>query len=282
MTRGSVIVPAHDEASVIRRCLDALFTGIDATEIDVIVACNGCTDDTAELARSSGHPVRVIEIPTPSKPAALRAAEAGDPPFPRIYLDADVELAGPAALAVLTTLDDGAAAARPPIRFDTERSSSPVRAYYRARGRAPALMERLWGAGVYGLSRSGRERFGDYPDVVAEDLFVDQHFDDTDIAIVPTVPVVVRVPRTTDALLRVLRRTYRGNDDNQRDLAPDDTRSPRTSTSVVFRQVAASARLGPGAARDAVVYVAITIAARLRARLGHGERWERDDTSREA
>ncbi len=47
---ASVIVPAHNEASVIRRCLDSLNgqAGLDT----LIVACNGCTDNTAEIVRT--------------------------------------------------------------------------------------------------------------------------------------------------------------------------------------------------------------------------------------
>ena len=47
---ATVIVPAHNEASVIRRCLNSL---INQPDLDtLIVACNGCTDDTAEIVRN--------------------------------------------------------------------------------------------------------------------------------------------------------------------------------------------------------------------------------------
>ena len=72
---GSVVIPAHNEAAVIRRCLDALLTGVAPSELDVVVACNGCTDDTANIVRSSWPAVRVIEVAQAAKPAALRAAD---------------------------------------------------------------------------------------------------------------------------------------------------------------------------------------------------------------
>ena len=281
---GSVLIPAHDEASVLKRCLDTLLDGMAPGELLVVIACNGCSDDTAEIARSSGHDVEVIEIPTPSKPAAIRAAERVAGSFPRIYLDADVELSGPAARAVLADLANGTAlAARPPILYDSTRSSAVVRSYYRARSRVPDLMERLWGAGVYGLSESGRSRFAEYPDVIAEDLFVDQHFSTSEISIVVTDPVIVRVPRTSRALLRILGRSYRGNRYNRRDVGDGSgPRARRTSTTSVFRQVLAGATAGPGPALDALTFVAVTLAARVRARFATGTRWERDDSSRES
>ncbi len=72
---GSVVIPAHDEAAVIGRCLDALFTGFEPGELDVVVVCNGCTDDTASAARASGHPVRVVELR--ARLQARRAAARG-------------------------------------------------------------------------------------------------------------------------------------------------------------------------------------------------------------
>src|SRR5215208_8237087 len=163
---GSVVIPAHDESASIRRCLDALFTGVAPGELDVVVVCNGCADDTAARTRSSGHPVRVVELEAASKPAALRAGDEAARALPRIYLDADVVLHGSAARAVLERLRGGAVAARPPVRYVSGASSAPVRSYYRARSQVPALLGSLWGAGVYGLSEAGRRRFDAFPDVV--------------------------------------------------------------------------------------------------------------------
>jgi glycosyltransferase involved in cell wall biosynthesis len=275
---GSVIIPAHDESAGIRRCLDALFAGIGPGELDVVVVCNGCTDETAALARSSGHPIRVIELKAASKSAALRAGDQAAIALPRIYLDADVVMQGPAARAVLRRLRAGAVAARPPVRYDSSRSSAPVRSYYRARSRVPALLGSLWGAGVYGLSEEGRSRLGAFPDVVADDLWVDRHFAAGEIEIVRCTPVVVSVPRTTRALIRVLRRTYRGKAETA-DLDPHD-RAYETTASTV-RQLRRLAAAGPSAALDAATYAAFAMGARL-AVPGPpaGVRWERDESSR--
>ena len=207
---GSVVIPANDEALVIRRCLDALFEGFAPGSLDVVVVCNGCADDTAAQASSSGHPVRVLELAAASKPAALRAGDAAALAFPRIYLDADVVLPGRAARALLERLRTGAIAGRPPIRYDSIGASAPVRSYYRARSRVPAVLGSLWGAGVYGLSAEGRRRFGEFPDVVGDDLWVDRLFDLGEVEIVDCAPVVVTVPRRAGDLVRLLRRTYRG------------------------------------------------------------------------
>jgi glycosyltransferase involved in cell wall biosynthesis len=284
---GSVVIPAHDEAGVIRRCLDALFTGFAPGELDVVMACNGCSDNTATLARSSGHEVRVLELGKASKPAALRTGDAAAGAFPRLYLDADVVLPGSSARLVLERLRTGAVAARPPIRYDSSSSSAPVRSYYRARSRVPAVLGSLWGAGVYGLSAAGRSRFGRFPDVVADDLWVDRHFDRGEVEIVDCEPVMVAVPRRTRDLVRVLRRTYRGKAGIAFASDPDD-RAPKTTASAL-RDLGRLVAAGPTSALDAATYAAFAAGARLTLALApvSGDslvagRWERDDSSRVA
>jgi glycosyltransferase involved in cell wall biosynthesis len=275
---GSVVIPAHNEAAGIVRCLDALFSGVAPGELDVVVVCNGCDDETAALARSSGHPVRVIELQAASKPAALRAGDAAALALPRIYLDADVVLFGSSARVVLDRLRGGAVAARPPVRYDSSRSSAPVRSYYRARSRVPALLGSLWGAGVYGLSEAARSRFEAFPDVVADDLWVDRHFAPGEIEIVDCAPVVVAVPRRARDLVRVLRRTYRGKGENS---GVDPHGRARETTHSTLRQLRQLTAAGPRAAVDAATYAAFAASARLAlAAPLAGARWDRDDSSR--
>jgi glycosyltransferase involved in cell wall biosynthesis len=284
---GSVVIPAHEEVGVIRRSLDALFTGIEPGELDVIVVCNGCGDDTASLVRASGHPVRVAELQSASKPAALRSGDAAARAFPRLYLDADVVLPGSAARLVLERLRSGALAARPPIRYEASGASAPVRSYYRARSRVPAVFGSLWGAGVYGLSATGRSRFGAFPDVVADDLWVDRLFGEDEVEIVDCAPVVVSVPRRSRDLLRVLRRTYRGK--REMAFAPDLRDSAPETVVSTLRDLGRVAVVGPAAAVDAATYAAFAAGARLALALPlrggaalAGERWERDHSTRAA
>jgi glycosyltransferase involved in cell wall biosynthesis len=289
---GSVVIPAHNEAAVIRRCLDALLTGIEPHELEVVVACNGCTDATAELARSSGHAVRVVELATASKAAALRAGDDVAVAFPRVYLDADVVLRGSAVRLVMERLRSGAIAARPPIEYDTTHSSPLVRGYYRARSRIPAVMRSLYGAGVYGLSEVGRSRFDAFPDVVSDDLWVDTHFEADEVEVVDCRPVLVVVPRHARALLRVLartggrpialRRTYRAKAEK----VPTYTfeRTLRNTTATTLRDLGRLVATGPASALDAAVYSAFALMAQLRLLLGpmSGIGWGRDDSSRAA
>lgn len=283
-TLGSVVVPAHNEAAVIGRCLDALFEDVEADELDVIVVCNGCQDSTAEVARTSGHDVRVIELPEPSKSAALRAGDRAARAFPRLYLDADVVLKGSSARRILQHLGDGAVAARPPIHYDTDRASGPVRSYYRARSKMPAVLRSLWGAGVYGVSAAGRGRFDAFPDLGADDLWIDGQFEPTEIDIVPCDPVRVAVPRRSRDLLRTLRRTYRGKAETRG--GPAAVRRSRGTTVRALGDLSRLCLRSPVSGLDAAIYAWFAIGARVLFAAAQSGRppgagiWERDDTSR--
>jgi glycosyltransferase involved in cell wall biosynthesis len=284
---ASVVIPAHNEAEVIGRCLDALFTGVEPGELEVIVVCNGCVDETATVAKSSGHPVRVIDLQVASKATALREGDIAACTLPRLYLDADVVLPGSSARKVAERLSAGAVAARPPVVYSATQSSAPVRSYFRARSHMPSLLGSLWGAGVYGLSVAGRGRFGAFPAVTADDLWVDLLFEAGEVEIVDCEPVVVTVPRRTRDLVRVLRRTYKGKAENGLGLSGDNRARDTTMTTLGdLRRLAAS---GPAAAFDAATYAALVARVRFGLALGTAvgasavaERWERDESSRQA
>ena len=278
---GSVIIPAHNEAAVIERCLDALLSEFRPGELDVVVACNACTDGTGDIVRSSGHPVRVVEIEIASKTAALRAAEEVVSTFPRLYLDADVIMTSGAARRVLECLRAGPAlAARPPIRYNTDTSAFIVRSYYRARSAVPKLMGSLWGAGVYGLSAAGRARFGEFPEVTGDDLFVDQQFQRGEIAVVDAPAVIVNVPRRTRDLMRVMRRINKGNTENRAHptLSSDQSSTAPSTVSALGRLTLTQ----PLRMVDVGTYMALAVIARASLAIAPAAAWERDNSSRSA
>jgi glycosyltransferase involved in cell wall biosynthesis len=70
----SLIVAAHDEQRVIaRRVANALALRYPRERLQVIVACDGCTDATAERARAAGADL-VLELPRGGKVRAQDAA----------------------------------------------------------------------------------------------------------------------------------------------------------------------------------------------------------------
>lgn len=268
---GTVIIPAHNEAAVIRRTLTALAGPLATGSIEVIVACNGCSDRTAEIARSFPG-VRVLEVDEASKISALNAADRAATRWPRIYLDADIELPVEALGATLRRLtgDPALFCARPAFSYNTDGASWPVRAYYRARNRLPQSSESMWGAGVYGLSRAGHDRLGEFPAVTADDCYVDRLYGEGEKVTLDCAPVIVRTPRSAKALLAILKRVYRGN--------AELSSLAGSHTGRTVRELAGSVR-GPLSAVDAAVYAAFAVTGRV-ARRRRPSGWERDDSSR--
>src|SRR5690606_16894893 len=162
---ASVVIAAHNEAAVIEQTLRTLMAG-SPVPLDITVVANGCTDDTARVARSVPG-VRVIELPTASKAAALNAGDAAAVGFPRLYLDADVRLSGADLGALLAALETHPAAV-PGRELVLTGRPLLVRAYYAISARLPAFRGALYGRGVIALSEAGRARFDRFPDLFAD------------------------------------------------------------------------------------------------------------------
>lgn len=270
---GTVIIPAHNEATVIARTLRPLAARAAAGDIEVIVACNGCTDATAALAASFPG-ITVLDLTEPGKTSALNAADAIATRWPRLYLDADIEMTEQAVSDVFEHLArPGALAARPAFTYDTAGAAPWVRAYYRARTRIPSMHTHLWGAGVYAVSAAGHTRFPRFPDATADDAYIDSLFEPEEKAILPTTPVVVRVPQSVKELNRTLRRIYRGN------LELPSSSGLGSGLGNLVASVS-----GPLALFDAGVYASVALSGKL-ARgksLTIDGGWDRDESSRSA
>lgn len=277
---ASVLIPAHDEERVLGATLAAVLDGL-GDEVEVLVACNGCKDGTAAVARRFAPRVQVLEIEAASKVAALNAAEAQAPTFPRVYLDADIPIRGADLMQVIAALErPGALAAEPHARFDLAGAAWPVRAWYAIwrglHGREPGDV----GGGLYALSATGRARFGAFPDVIADDGYVRAHFAPGEITTVDGAETLVRVPRTLGDLVRTKTRSKLGGLQLAQRF-PELWGRKRAAGRSLRRKVAAlPVRLWP----LVPVYLAIQawVQRRARRQLAQREayRWERDLSTR--
>lgn len=274
----SVIIAAHNERSVIGDCLDALAGQVTSEPLEVIVSANGCTDDTAARARE--HGALVIERAEPGKSAALNAAEEMATSLPRIYLDADI-IAPPESIQALVdrVTCGGALAAVPARRLDVEGRPWPVRAYYSINERLPAFRSGLFGRGMICLSGDARGRFERFPEMIADDLFLDSQFSDDEKSEVQEVVVVVEAPYSTRELLARLVRVRKGNAQMRaaaREGGIELTVRPADRWAWLRDVVARK----PSLALAAVPYLIITVVAALRARRASTTEWGRDESSR--
>ncbi|MDR7281105.1 glycosyltransferase family 2 protein [Catenuloplanes atrovinosus] len=264
-----MVVPAHNEAAVLDRCLDRL----SGPGVQVVVVPNGCTDDTAQLARRRGD-VEVVELSEGSKTAALNAGDRAATGFPRIYVDGDVVLTPGAVHRLAEALRrTGALVAVPRRELDLTGRPLAVRAYFAIHDRLPAIRTGLFGRGVIALSATGRARFGEFPAVTADDLFLDSLYGADERVVVDEAASVVATPRRTADLLRRLRRVRAGNA-ALRAASGGTRRADRWSwlRDVVLRDP----RLAPAG----VIYVGLTVLAAWQARRAPSAGWERDESSR--
>ncbi len=276
----SVVVPAHDEARVIGRLLGQLTAGPAAGGVEVIVVANGCTDDTAQIAGRYEPGVRVLSIPVPSKREALLAGDQAASGFPRIYVDADVELGAADIRALAQALaQPGALAAGPERVLALSGASWLVRWYYDVWARLPEVRSGLFGRGVIALSEAGYARVASLPPLLADDLAASLVFGPDERVIVPGARVVVHVPRTVGDLLRRRVRAAMGVDQVE-----EAEGGPGASARTRPRDLLDMVRAEPGLAPRVAVFLAVAVLARRRARREvrrhQYSTWLRDESSR--
>lgn len=287
----SVVIAAHNEAAVIGRCLDSLLAGAQRGEFDITVAANGCTDTTAAIAAERSG-VRVIDLSQPGKARALNAADEIAVGFPRIYLDADIFTTAEVVRALCEAVEGGhtdqrgarqVLAAVP--RRDLRVAGRPllVRGYFAINGRLPIFRHGLFGRGMIALSEAGRARFDRFPEMVADDLFLDAQFAADEKCQVDEVATMVETPRTVRDLVRRLVRVRQGNSAMRAANKSGNLKAPirRSEPWSWFRDVVVH---HPQLAPAGIAYVGITLTAALiarRHRQGAGE-WGRDESTRTA
>ncbi len=278
--RLSVVIPAHNEAAVIAETLASLFSGSKQIP-DVLVVCNGCYDDTASVVRAVAPDAIVLESSVASKTHALNLGDQHASGFPRFYLDADIRVS-PGALDTVASrmAETGAPIASPRPVMDLEGCSWLVRAYYAVWLQLPYVRDGLMGTGVYALSREGRQRFGEFPQLIADDGYVRALFEPSERLLVTECHVLVRAPRNLANLVKIKTRSRLGV----------------YELHMKFPELAGAAEAHGGALRfvasrpslwvPAMVYLAVNLLTRWRARRMARQRgfsvWERDDSRRAA
>ncbi|MCW2887649.1 MAG: hypothetical protein JWL58_4511 [Streptosporangiaceae bacterium] len=206
----SIVMPAHNEEAAIGDNLRRLLAGTEPGEFDVIVVANACSDRTAELARQDG--VRVLETQTPGKVNALRLGDEACRTFPRVYVDADVEVtAGSVRALVEAAAGPGVLACAPVPEWNLAGAGWVARRLHRVHEPLIAPFRALSGVGVYVLTEKGHERIFPMPDVISDDGLVHRSFAAEERAVVAGARSVVRPARTVSAHLKRRVRVRQGN-----------------------------------------------------------------------
>lgn len=211
----SVIIPANNEAGWIDACLSSIAQSVGAAG-QVVVVANGCTDDTADRARThagplaaAGFDLTVLEMPGLGKPGALNAGDGAARHGARVYLDADVTLSPGLLAQIAAALDTDAprlASGSPQV---ARARSAVTRAYARFWTRLPFVATGCPAFGLYAVNATGRARWGDFPAIISDDTFVRLNFAPHERVRLPG-PYVWPMVEGFGPLVRVRRRQDQG------------------------------------------------------------------------
>lgn len=206
----TAIVPAHNEENIIGASLRTLLGR--GAPVEVIVIANGCTDRTVEKARTVSSAVWVVDLAEASKVEALNTGLDLAMTYPIAFVDADVTVSGAdlSKLAARLDADDRAQVASLNMRVEPS-TSWWVRQYYRVWELTDYRSTGHTGSGLYMLSREGRARFHRFPDVIADDLFVQRLFRPEERLTASDLFFSVKAPGTLRALLKRNTRIAAGN-----------------------------------------------------------------------
>lgn len=278
----TAIIPAHNESAVIAACLQSLRQEAAEADVEIIVVCNGCTDDTAAVAaREPG--VRVIESPVPSKVAAINLGLEHASAEHVVVVDADIRLSGSGIRGLAEALaSPGVLAVAPRAEMEFAPGTTwVVRAYYRVWFSLPYVREGMIGCGVYAVGAAGRGRVFPLPNVIADDGFVRGSFAPGERVRVDAAISTVRAPRALRDLIKIKTRSRLGG----LQLAQKFKGSLPGQNERTQRQSALLAMLSqPHLWPDTVAYLFVVLVTRRRAKsqLARIDTyvWERDDSAR--
>ncbi|WP_436531150.1 glycosyltransferase family 2 protein [Actinoplanes sp. HUAS TT8] len=278
----SIVVPAHNEAAVIGRLLTALLADAEPGELDVVVVANGCTDDTAEVARGFGPAVTVVETGAANKHRALRLGDEHARHYPRMYVDADVVIGTADVRRLAAALEQpGVLAVAPDRRLTTTGRPLTVRWYFRVWELLPSVRAGLYGRGVIAVGPEGGRRLAELPEAMGDDLAASVAFRPEARRIVPDAVVEVHTPRATRDLIKRRVRSLTTTAQMLR-IEKVNTEESRTSRADLI----GIARRNPALLPHLVVFLAVTMVARAKARRpireGDFNTWLRDESSRTA
>jgi len=252
---------------------------LDRNNYEIIVICNGCTDNTANVTRSINSKIICLETDIQSKTNAINIGEKISRYFPRIYLDADIIVSLNTIDALCAKLNEGYLAASPEVKMNLDSCSYLVKAYYNIWLSLPYCKSGMIGTGVYALSEKGRNVFTKFPDVIADDEYVRLNFSNEERVRLDGYYSIVNAPKNIFGLLRIKTRSRLGGYELKKRF-PLLVKSEEKNYFDAVKLLLPKFYLWP----YLTIYILVNIITRIRAKLlldSNDLRWQRDDSSRE-
>jgi glycosyltransferase involved in cell wall biosynthesis len=271
-----VIIPAFNEEPVIRSTVQSVLDGLPA-DAQVIIAFNGCADQIQHSIKDvEDSRLSVINLDKANKALAIRAAENISTKYPRFYVDADIRIRGSDLANIADSIHrDGLELASPRLVMDLSKCTMLARILSETWMQLPHARHEAFQA-VIGVSREGRLRWGQMPDVIADDMFIKSCISRDRRAIIEDVEAIVCPPRQLWPFVRVRMRMEEG----RRQLNSQKIRVPIARRQ---RRALLLAVLRPNSAFGAVVYALAVLTAKtlVKLRFNRKANWHQDRSARE-
>lgn len=179
----SIIIPAHNEASVIGSCLSSILSQTFAKPLEVLVGANACSDETVELLNSyeerfaqRGFDLVVLDIAEGGKTNAMNHCDRAASGHMRCYLDADIVCSPGLFQSIYEALNRSEPAFASGTMVIPKTKSWVSNAYAAFWKELPFLKRDVPGAGLYCVNEAGRTRWQEFPDTFSDDTFVRLQF----------------------------------------------------------------------------------------------------------
>ena len=175
----TIIIPAYNEASVIGACLDSLLIQSYSGSVEIIVAANGCNDQTAVIAGryeskflAKDYAYTVLCIKEGNKNNALNRADALARYENRLYLDADVVCDETLIAELVLELQTSKPVYVSGTLNIQEGPSFSSRCYGVIWKATPYIRDTIPGCGCYAVNATGRGLWNQFPKIHSDDKFV--------------------------------------------------------------------------------------------------------------
>lgn len=180
----TIIIPAYNEESVIKLCLNSLLdqTYVDKTvygPLEILIVANGCRDQTVkvcnnyrDLMKGRGILFEILELAKGNKNRAINLADKTARYPARMYLDADVVCETDLVSQIVSLLNTNEPRYASGELAIQDGSSFASHAYGKIWRETPYIRDTIPGCGCYAVNSAGRKLWGEFPMIHSDDKYV--------------------------------------------------------------------------------------------------------------
>lgn len=266
----SIVVPVRDEALMLPKTVPALLAATKDMDARIVWVCNACQDNSAAVITRIAPHAEIIETEIAGKAHALQTGdEALRDIFPRIYMDADIWITKGSFQALIEPLFlDQADMTASRIICDTTHASAPARAVAEVWQDLPHARQNAF-TGVIAVSSKGRARWGVFPQVLGDDIFMAGQIAPDRKRIVTSVISQTASPHDLRGWVQARRRWHLG----EKEIAEYGIKVPRPTAQ---RLALLKKLVHPRTAFGAWLFVALRVLSRLPERSEPSFHWRPD------